>query len=176
MSHAHARAANLLGALSLAVADRIAETADSGPASGTAAAALVAIDGPAAGASIDALARIVGLSHSGAVRLVDRLSAAGLVERRPGADQRSAALLVTPSGRRAARRVLARREAAIEAVLAALATRDRDALARIAESLLAALGREPGEKQRICRLCDTEACGRPRSRCPVASASSEASI
>ena len=50
----------------------------------------------------------------GTVRLVDRLAAAGLVERRVGATAARSPSSLTPEGRRAARRVLARREAAIE--------------------------------------------------------------
>src|ERR671915_1052511 len=125
MTHAHvAREANLVGALALAVGDRIAEAAD--PAvGGSAAEALVTLAGAGAGGTIDSLAKVVGLTHSGAVRLVDRLARAGLVERRVGADQRSVALHLTPEGRRAARRVLARREAAIESVLAPLTARER---------------------------------------------------
>jgi DNA-binding MarR family transcriptional regulator len=125
---------------------------------------LAALSGLAAGQSIDALRRIVGLTHSGAVRLVDRLAAAGLVDRRLGADQRSVALHLTPEGRRAARRVLAQREAAIEQVFAPLNESDRATLARLHERLIGALvdGRE--DRRRICRLCAVEACGRD---CPA---------
>jgi DNA-binding MarR family transcriptional regulator len=171
MSHADiARDANLVGALGLAIADRIAEAAAEPAGGGSAAQALVTLYGGGAGGSIDVLARVVGLTHSGAVRLVDRLARTGLVERRMGADQRSAALYLTPAGRRAARRVLARREAAIQAVLAPLTRADRDALTRIAERLLAELGAAPDAERRLCRLCDPDACGRPRGRCPVAAA------
>jgi DNA-binding MarR family transcriptional regulator len=170
MSHAHvARDANLVGALGLAVADRVGEAAEPG-AGGSAAEALVALHGTGAGGTIDALARVVGLTHSGAVRLVDRLARTGLVERRMGADQRSAALYLTPAGRRAARRVLARREAAVQAVLAPLTRAERETLTRIAEKLLGELGAAPASERRVCRLCDVEACGRPRGRCPVATA------
>jgi MarR family transcriptional regulator, negative regulator of the multidrug operon emrRAB len=163
MSHAHiAREANLVGALALAVGDRIAEAAD--PAlRGSAAEALVTLAGAGAGGTIDSLAKVAGLTHSGAVRLVDRLVRAGLVERRVGADQRSAALFLTPPGRRAARRVLTRREAAIQSVIAPFTRTERQALARLAEKLLAELG----DERRTCRLCDVEACGRLRGACPM---------
>ena len=87
------------GASALALADRLAAAAE--PAGGaTTAEALVALNGTAAGGSIDALAGIVGLSHSEPCGSVDRLERDGLVERRRGADQRSAALVLTPAGRR----------------------------------------------------------------------------
>jgi MarR family transcriptional repressor of emrRAB len=171
MSHAYVRDANLVGAFALALADRVqseAERAVGHGASGPA--ALTALHGPAAGGSIDVLRRIVGLTHSGAVRLVDRLAAAGLVERRVGADQRSVALWLTPAGRRAARRVLARREAAVAVALSALTDGQRAELARAAELALPALVDSGDAARRVCRLCDTDACGRPRGQCPVQAA------
>jgi len=85
----HAREANAFGALALEATRRIQEaSALAGPSGASAPAAIVALNGLANGGSIDALRRVVGLTHSGAVRLVDRLAAAGLVERRVGVDGR----------------------------------------------------------------------------------------
>jgi DNA-binding MarR family transcriptional regulator len=169
MSHAYTRDANLVGALALALADRVTEAAARAGGHGASGpAALAALHGTAGGVSIDGLRRIVGLTHSGAVRLVDRLAGAGLVERRVGADQRSVALWLTPAGRRAARRVLAQREAAVETALAGLPAADRAALVRVAERLLPELG----DERRVCRLCDGDACGRPAGTCPMQRAAS----
>jgi MarR family transcriptional regulator, negative regulator of the multidrug operon emrRAB len=159
--------ANVLGALGVALADRLAEAAERAGGQ-SAAAALVTLYGTRAGLRIDGLAKVAGLSHSGAVRLVDRLAAEGLIERRRGADQRSAALYLTPAGRRAARRVLAEREAAMHSVLSLLTGDQQEQLAAQAESVLRELGEEPGAEARMCRLCDLEACGRSRGTCPVA--------
>jgi MarR family transcriptional regulator, negative regulator of the multidrug operon emrRAB len=165
MSHAHV--ANVLGALGLALADRLAESAErAGGAS--AAAALASLYGTRAGARIDSLAAVCGLSHSGAVRLVDRLAAEGLVERRRGADQRSTALHLTPAGRRSARRVLAERGASMHSLLSLLTDDQQARMDDLAKHLLAELGTEPGAEGRLCRLCDLEACGRSSGRCPVA--------
>lgn len=164
--HMSAWDVNVLGAFGLALADRLAAAAE--PAGGaTAAAALVALNGTTAGGSIDALAGVVGLSHSGAVRLVDRLVRGGLVERRRGADQRSAALVLTPRGRRLARRVLTQRDAEMHSVMALLTAGERTTLARAAERVMRELGVADGAARRLCRLCDLEACGRGRGRCPV---------
>ena len=164
--HMSAWDANQLGALALALADRLAIAAE--PAGGaTAAEALVALNGTAAGGSIDALAGIVGLSHSGTVRLVDRLERDGLVERRRGADQRSAALVLTPSGRRLARQVLTRRDAEMHSVLLLLTAGEQERLLQVAERVMHELGVPPEAERRLCRLCDLEACGRARGRCPV---------
>jgi MarR family transcriptional regulator, negative regulator of the multidrug operon emrRAB len=163
----HAYEANVLGAFGLVLADRLAAAAERvGGAS--AAGALVTLYGTRAAARIDGVAAITGLSHSGAVRLVDRLAADGLVERRRGADHRSAALHLTPAGRRTARRLLAERERAMHSVLSLLTPDQQGLLARIAADLLGQLSSSPEAEGRLCRLCDLEACGRSRGRCPVA--------
>ena len=134
---------------------------------------------------MDDLRRAVGLTPSGAVRLVDRLVAAGLVERRPGHDGRSVALVLTASGRRTARRVLAARAEALDRVLTELSQADRASLTRIAEKLLAALTRDRlAERQHghepsggwLCRLCDFEACGREHGACPAARTAAGAQV
>lgn len=165
MSHAHV--ANVLGALGLTLADRLAEAAE--PVGGASAAtALASLYGTRAGARIDGLATVCGLSHSGAVRLVDRLAAEGLVERRRGADQRSASLYLTPAGRRSTRRLLTQRQAAMHSLLSLLTDDQQAQLTDLAEQLLAELGAERAAEGRLCRLCDLEACGRSSGRCPVA--------
>jgi MarR family transcriptional repressor of emrRAB len=138
MSHAHEAAA--LTALGLEVARRMEAAGRGAGALGASdSAALVALHEHAGGGgeSIDALRRTVGLTHSGGVRLVDRLAAAGLVERRVGADQRSVSLVLTPQGRRTARLVLARREAAAAGLLAGLTAAERATLAALHEKILA---------------------------------------
>ena len=156
-----ARDANLLGALALALTDRVEAS--------SAAEALVTLYDRGAGSSIHGLAAVCALSHSGAVRLVDRLEASELVERRRGADQRSAALYLTPTGRRVARRVLAEREANLQLAVDLLTDDQQRELTTIAEVILRGLGAEPEAEPRLCRLCDLEACGRRRGECPVSS-------
>jgi MarR family transcriptional repressor of emrRAB len=165
MSHAYD--ANVLGALGLALADRLAEASErvGGP---SAAAALVALYGTRAGATIDGVASVAGLSHSGAVRLVDRLAGSGLVERRRGLDQRSVALYLTPAGRRAARAVLAARQKLMHSVLSLLTDDQQTRLVELATDVLGELGTPAEAETRLCRLCDLESCGRSRGRCPVA--------
>ena len=91
------RTANLLGALGLAVADRIAEIAlEVLDRAGETPAALVVI-GYGLGPSNDQLRRILGLSHPGMVRLVDRLVADELVERQVGRDRRVSSRVCHPA-------------------------------------------------------------------------------
>ena len=167
--HTSARTANLCGALGVVLSDALADAAEVAGGS-SAATALVGLYGPSNGASIDALAGVLGLSHSGAVRLVDRLASDGLLERRRGADQRSTALQLTPAGRRMARQVMRRREANLQILLGLLTDDQERMLAEVMERMLIELGRDRAAEARVCRLCDLEACGRPRGECPVAPA------
>jgi DNA-binding MarR family transcriptional regulator len=160
-----ARTANLLGALSLAVVDRVtAEAADALGHGAAAPAALVTLSN-SPDLTIGGLARIVQLSHPGTVRLVDRLAADGLVARHRGDDGREVVLGLTAAGRRAARDVLAARAAVLTEALGALPAADRSALDRVLPRLLAALSPDPDVADHTCRLCDERAC--PLATCPV---------
>lgn len=165
-----ARDANLLGAVSLAVAERMEEAIELPSLPGASVpAALVALETFLGGESIDALRRVLRLTHSGAVRLADRLQAAGLLERRDAADGRAVALALTPAGRAAARGALAAREARLREALAPLTAAERAQLRRLHEKLLAGVTTDRASAGRLCRLCDGDACGHP-SRCPVTQA------
>jgi hypothetical protein len=88
--------ANLLGALSLAVMDRIEQGAREVVGRGGETPAALVVIGYGQGMTNDTLRRILGLSHSGTVRLVDRLVSDQLVERRPGKDGREIACISRP--------------------------------------------------------------------------------
>jgi DNA-binding MarR family transcriptional regulator len=169
VAHTNGRDANLLGTLSLAVAGRI-EAAVASSLGPSAPAALNALEGYLGGEPIDALRQTLGLTHSGAVRLVDRMVEAGLAARRPGADGRSVAVALTPAGEAAAAGVRAARVAAIEDVLAALTDDERATLAGLHEKLLAGLTSDRASARRLCRLCHIDACGHDRGTCPVTEA------
>jgi DNA-binding MarR family transcriptional regulator len=167
------RTGNLLGALSLAVADRTSDAMDSVGQSGTAAAALSALHQFLDTPSLDQLRRVLGLTSSGTVRLVDRLENAGYVTRHPGTDGRSVSLRLTASGRRAAERVARVRGEALQEALSVLEPHEREALAEAVSRVLVGLMRGPGAVRWMCRLCDLAACGREQRRCPVANAARE---
>jgi DNA-binding MarR family transcriptional regulator len=175
------RDGNVLGALSLAVADQMSDAvAAAADQSLTAAAALSALEHFADGCSVDRLRRILGLTSSGTVRLVDRLVAAGDVRRHEGPDGRTTSIELTAAGRRAARRVTAARGAVLEQALGDLSPTERADLdrltARVLETVVRGkLARDAGESKRwICRLCDMHACGRGDGRCPAANAANAA--
>ncbi len=157
MAHT-SREANLLGACALAITERLPPAA--------ADAALVALSTWLAGTTIDGLARVLQLTHSGAVRLADRLEAEALLERRPGPDRRTRALHLTPAGMRTAAKLQAGRFDALERLLGVLDPSERSALTPLLEKLLAGLTTDHASAGRTCRLCDPDVCGHP-GRCPV---------
>lgn len=166
------RAGNLLGALSLAVADRTSEAVgDAAGQSESAAIALSALRHFLDAPSVDKLRRVLGLTPSGAVRLVDRLQSAGYVERRPGAhDARSVSVHLTPSGRRAAERVSRARAEVLDGALATLGSQEREQFEELLALVIPGMIRGPGATRWMCRLCDMGACQRDQGRCPAANA------
>jgi MarR family transcriptional repressor of emrRAB len=173
------RLANLVGAWALAVADRLeAATSAAAGRGGQAPAALVALHEFAGGGTIDELSEVLGLTHSAAVRLVDVLVAKGHVARRPVArDRRAVSIVLTASGRAAARRIIRARAQAVEATLDGLTEAQRRSLTTLAERLTGDLTALRLDERRrgsapsggwLCRLCDFETCGRPEGKCPAA--------
>jgi MarR family transcriptional repressor of emrRAB len=166
-----ARLANLLGALALALAGGVEGAVRAGAGLGpSAAGAIVTLHTYAEGEPLEVLRRALGLSHPATVRLVDRLETGGLVRRGPGlGDARTVAAHLTPAGRRAARDVLDARATALAEALDALDGPARRRLEPLLERLLARLTVDGRAANRICRLCDGDACGHP-ARCPVTQA------
>lgn len=163
--------ANVLGALALVIADQTSTAiAAAAGHTGTAAAALSALDQFLDRPTIDRLRRVLGLTPSGAVRLVDRLAGAGLVSRRPGTDGRSVALALTTAGRRTARRISRARVNLLRGYLGDLSPAERDTLHGLLGRVMAAVvaGKDGGAW--TCRLCDLSACGRDAGECPAANA------
>ncbi len=163
----HGNAANLLGALALAVCDRLAAMENASGLSATAAAALSALDQFLDRPSIDRLSAVVGLSQSGGVRLVDRLEGDHLVKRGSAPDGRMATVRLTPAGRRAARKAQAERMRMLQEALAPLDSDERALLAILLGRILVGQMRGPGATRWICRRCDLAACGRATGHCPV---------
>lgn len=164
----------MLGALSLAVTDRVSEAASSAAGqSDSAVAALSALHHFLDDPTMDLLRRVLGLTPSGTVRLVDRLQEAGYVTRTPGPDARSVSVRLTPEGREAAQRASAARAGVLEEALSAFAPPEREALHDLVSRLLVGLMREPGATRWMCRVCDTTACGREQGNCRVANEARE---
>jgi DNA-binding MarR family transcriptional regulator len=160
-----ARTANLLGAAVTALNDELESAAAAAVEHGAAfPAALVSVQW-APGLTIEQLRRIVGLSHSGTVRLLDRLEREGAVERKAGRDGRSVAVYLTAKGRRQVRTILRRRRSVMDNALGLLAPAEQDQLRHLVEKLLGGMTRDREHSDHICRLCDLAAC--PAAACPV---------
>ncbi len=166
MQSISARDANVVGAYVLAAGEAVRHaTEEVAGGSGALTSALVTVV-LFPGERVDALRRVVGLSPSGVVRGVDRLVAAGLVERRGGSgDAREVLLHPTRRGVRIAERILSARARAVDQLLGCLSSRERAELMRLFEKLLTALPSDREATRRICRLCDHPAC--ERSWCPI---------
>lgn len=153
----------MLGAVGLAVSDRIEETARAVLGRvGETPAALVVI-GYGLGPSNDQLRRILGLSHPGAVRLVDRLVADGLVERRQARDRRAIALHLTEQGAALREELLEGRLAAIRSLLEPLTGTEQEALDALLHKILASMETTNLDRYTLCRLCDDRVC----KNCPI---------
>ena len=157
------RTANLLGVVGLAVADRIERMArEILNHAGETPAALVVI-GYGFGPSNEQLRSILGLSHPGSVRLVDRLAADGLLERREGRDKRTIALYLTPKGANLREKLLRGRLAAIKPFLMWLTESEQESLATLLHKMLSSMETTDLERCTLCRLCDDRVC----SNCPI---------
>lgn len=157
------RTANLLGVVGRAVADRIEETARTIlNHAGETPAALVVI-GYGGGPSNDQLRRILGLSHPGTVRLVDRLVADGLVERREGRDRRAIALYLSERGLALREDLLKGRLATIRPLLTPLTDAEQETLAALLHKMLSSMETTATERRMLCRLCDSRIC----TDCPI---------
>jgi MarR family transcriptional repressor of emrRAB len=174
-----ARLVNLLGVVATGVTDQVtAGCSEAAQLSGAAPEALIVMLDFSPEGSVHTLSQAVGLTHSGAVRLVDRLVDAGWASRRPGDDARSVKISLTRRGRTVAERVRSRRREELASALAGLTTVQRQELLHTCELLVAnltrgrlaqrAVGRQPAGGA-LCRMCDFAACGRPDGLCPAAS-------
>jgi DNA-binding MarR family transcriptional regulator len=165
------REANVLGALALVITDQAAGAiAAAAGQSASAAAALSALHQFLDRPTIDRLRQVLGLTPSGAVRLVDRLADAGLVARGPGEDGRSRSVSLTVRGRRVAARVAAARAATLTGALSGLTPAERATLGSLLDRVMANVVDAKDGGAWICRLCDLTACERAAGRCPAANA------
>lgn len=161
------RTANLLGALSQAVADRTADAvAEAAGRSQTAAAALSWMHQFQQRPSVDLLRKVLGLTSSGTVRLLDRLEQDGYLKRGPGPDGRTTSISLTPSGKRAAQKVAAARAKVLEDLLGPLTEAERRVLEALQAKLLVSLIRTPDAERWMCRICEVGVCRRDQG-CPV---------
>ena len=114
------------------------------------------------------IAVATGLTHSGAVRTIDRIELAKWVERRTGRDRRTVEIRCTAEGRKKVRHALALRKSALTNVAKVLPKSDLAAFRRLAKKFLSQLPEDRSDAWRICRLCEHGVCR--GAKCPVGSA------
>lgn len=154
---------NVIGAVSLLIADDIAQ-ATAGQTTESAPAAAIALVGHLPGMGINHLSKAMGLSHPAAVRLVDRLERDRLLIRGKSAtDKRAVTLTLTAKGARICRNIHRVRHAALARGLAGLSSAERQSFARIATRILSHRVADERHAIKICRLCDVETC----PDCPI---------
>ena len=158
------RLANLLGVVATGLADRMQDASrDAAGLGGSDPAALITLLDFSPSGTVQTLSQICGLTHSGGVRLVNRLAEAGYVTRGAGHNARSVTVNLTPAGRAVALELRAARHAAIAETIAELTASQRAELVQTCEVLVTALtaqrlarrslGASPAGGA-LCRLCD----------------------
>ncbi|PSK93642.1 DNA-binding MarR family transcriptional regulator [Murinocardiopsis flavida] len=159
----------MLGAASLALSDLLlagATAAAGTSASGAAALVVLAAD---PGLSVTELGRRVGLSQPAAARMVESLEKQRLV-RRERTWGRWVAVRPTDLGAQAAHSLLASRGSALRTAVGRLDEHEQEQLDTLLAKLLTGLYTAPGDAERLCRLCDRDACQARGAVCPVGQA------
>jgi DNA-binding MarR family transcriptional regulator len=153
---------NLFGALGIRVSDVLRGlTQDSDAADSDMAALCSVLAHP--DETIDVLARALQLTHSGAVRLTDRLEDAGLLRRI--AQGRTVRLRLSAKGESAARAWLEQRHKALANLLKSLSRDERRQLGVLLTKVLDGNPINRDQARQICRNCDESCCA--ASGCPV---------
>jgi len=182
VASAHPRLENLLASLSLNLAEESTTALERASGlTGSATAALLALEEILDDAHVGRLAQVLGLTHSGAVRLVTQLESAGLAQRRPGADRRRVEVRLTAAGRRRATAARAARDDVVRETTRDLDGAEAAALEELLTKLIQTRVTARVERRRAgetgawwCRTCDFAACGRPEGRCPAQAAAAAA--
>ncbi|MGV2980624.1 MarR family winged helix-turn-helix transcriptional regulator [Camelimonas sp. ID_303_24] len=159
------KTANMLGALAIVLADDLREAVNVALATTGETAAAIIMLGAHPGLTIREIAEALGISHSGAVRLIDRLERDGLVRKKAGTDART--MLVELSSEGLAQRKMALRERGevLDRAVSLLDAHEAEFLGRTLDKLLRGLLTRPEHGYRYCRMCDEDKC--VPNCCPV---------
>lgn len=158
MTYSPENIANLLGALGTLLTDRSAQALTSQEQAHSDQVALLVLS-KYPGCAIKDLRQALEITHSGCVRLVNRLESRGLIKRQPHEDDaRAVSLGLTRRGQMAALQGFQRREDALMPLLEALTPEEQQSLAAIASKLLEAGAPTAAHIGRTCRMCDYDTC------------------
>ncbi|WP_259399047.1 MarR family winged helix-turn-helix transcriptional regulator [Pseudoalteromonas sp. SG41-6] len=161
--------ANLIGTFATSVATDIEkQIAELGGRSLSHEAALVTINNHP-NETIDMLSKVLGLTHSGAVRLINTLEKEGLVERKKSVnDARSVVLCVTGKGSCRVESILSNRETVTSKILENFTDEQQASFLSLIEIALGNFSNEQIEARKICKLCNEGVCR--KQGCPVENA------
>lgn len=159
-------AANILGALSVLIQDRVqARWQDELDLSPMAAAALAQVE-QEPGCTIDLVASRIGLSHSATVRVIDKLAERDLLTKdRARQDARAQSLKLTKAGRRMAQQLHSVRNQVTDDLLSLIKPQQVAALQSAVGAILHEAITTRREGDVTCRVCDESRC-RP-DICPI---------
>ena len=169
------RLGNLLASVSLNLAEEGQQALERASGlTGSAPVALLALEEFLGDAHVGRLADVLGLTHSGAVRLVTQLEREGLAERHEGSDRRRVEVRLTMKGQRRALQARAARDEVIVSAINSLNVSEGQSLEALLDKVVSARVARRIERRRAgeggawwCRTCDFAACGRPQGRCPA---------
>ncbi|OYT97703.1 MAG: hypothetical protein CFE49_00395 [Pseudomonas sp. PGPPP3] len=111
------------------------------------------------------LSNVLELSHSAAVRVVDRLEGDGLLERQAKDNKKQVGLHISQKGIFLSDEILSLRGSIVAKLLSPLESQQLDGLADCARTVIAANVDQELDAYKTCALCDEEGCG---INCPTA--------
>lgn len=158
---------NLIGTLALKIYDlQMDASVEVSGMSPTACACLISLAHQDKPQTISDIAAICKVSHSGAVRLVEKLESCGyLFKTSLGNDGRKVRVELTDEGYEMRDKILQARRSAIQPAVSKFSCSDWKVIEWAAGFILADMTGSRLESEQICRYCDAEACG--GSDCPV---------
>ena len=158
---------NLIGTLALKIHDlQMNAAVDVSGMSPTACACLISLAHQDTPQTISDIAAICNLSHSAAVRLVEKLETLGYLHKTAlKSDGRKVHICLTSDGYEMRDTILKARRLAIEPALSKFSKSDWKVIEWAAGFILSDMTDSRLESEQICRLCDVDACG--GSNCPV---------
>jgi DNA-binding MarR family transcriptional regulator len=162
--------------MALTVSDRVRDATERATGmAGAIPAALISLREWADGTSVEVLAEAMRVSHSRAVRVVDRIEDAGLARRESDpSDGRRALVFLEPAGEELADLALEARAEVLRDVVAGLGPAELAHLERLLAALLDAATDSERAARQTCRLCDAHVCGHLEGACPVTKAADRA--
>ncbi|MCF6411507.1 MarR family winged helix-turn-helix transcriptional regulator [Pseudalkalibacillus salsuginis] len=116
--------------------------------------------------SVDFLSRALSLSHSGTVRLVNKIVEKEMIAKQKGEDHRNIQLVVTTKGEEQIQQFFEKREVLFKHGIDMLNDEEKKWLESILEKILSTQANHLEQTRVICRLCNADACLH-NNDCPV---------